>query len=274
MFTIGGEMGLANSSEYIELLTHLGLTLNEARVFLALSGFEESTAKAISKTSGVAREVVYQIMPKLEKKGLVEEIVTIPKTFKAMPMEDTFAILFKRRKEESRMLLARAKEAIKKQQSIINSHTEESQITVVPPREEDPHWKKAWCDVQKAVDLIMPLNKFLQWPQHYAEVSLDGVIKRKVRVRMVTQKEVQKVLASPPENFSPSLVRKLMYINFKFTADSSPVEMVVFDKKTMFVSTHKEKHIKDMTWLCSNNPFLVELAKGYFENLWFTSTKR
>jgi hypothetical protein len=66
----------------------------------------------------------------------------------------------------------------------------------------------------------------------------------------------------------------LMYINFKFTADSSPVEMVVFDKKTMFVSTHKEKHIKDMTWLCSNNPFLVELAKGYFENLWFTSTKR
>jgi sugar-specific transcriptional regulator TrmB len=56
-------------SRIIEMLTQLGLTLNEAKVFFAILRNGTATAKAASKSSGVAREVVYRIIPQLQKKA-------------------------------------------------------------------------------------------------------------------------------------------------------------------------------------------------------------
>lgn len=264
-----------NSDEYNEykVLIRLGLTLNEARVFLALYAGENSTAKVISKVSGVAREIVYQVIPKLHKKGLVEEVITTPKTFKPISLENALRILLQRREQEDKELLKKAKEIVQRQQQcVVKTQPEESQITIIAPKKGDPHWEKEWISFKEGVDLIMPLNKFLQWPQYYAEISIEGAMKRKAKMRMITEKGVQSILASPPTNsFTPSLKLKLKYISYRFVENFSGVELVIFDKKKVFVSTQNEKQIKDMMWLCSNNQFIVELANNYFETLWSSS---
>lgn len=101
--------------EEFDVLIRLGLTLNEARVLMALYASENLTAKSVAKSSGVAREIVYQIIPKLQKKGLVDELLTTPKTFQAIPLENVIEVLLQQRKQEDKDLFAKAKEMAKKQ---------------------------------------------------------------------------------------------------------------------------------------------------------------
>jgi len=104
------ERCLATSAD-IELLTNLGLTFNEARVFFALSRNGISTAKALTISSGVAREVVYQVMPKLQEKGLIEKIMTSPVAFNAIPIDEAYSILLQRKEEEYTKLGKKSKNA-------------------------------------------------------------------------------------------------------------------------------------------------------------------
>ena len=117
--------------EHAKILNSLGLTFNEARVFLALSQLGAATAKAISNSSGLGREVVYQIMPKLLEKGLVEEAVTSPKSFRAVPLKEAYAILLQRKEEENRELYKKAMEAFKRHQSKSALKVEDSEIILV-----------------------------------------------------------------------------------------------------------------------------------------------
>jgi sugar-specific transcriptional regulator TrmB len=263
---------LANSSEFIDVLKRLGLTLNEARVFYALCGVGKTTAKSISRTSGIAREVVYQVLPSLQKKGLVEEIITSPKSFRALLMEDAFETLLRRRNSENVELKEKARKTLESWQNA-NRSDEETQIVVLLPREDDSRWRAAWEKAKETVDLIMPLAKFLQWPRFYAEPTLDEAIRKNLKLRIVTDVEVQEVLLKPPEGFSSSLITKFNRANFKFMTISPRVELAIFDRKTCFVCTNKVNHMKDMTWLLTNNSSIVEMATTYFEAVWLHPTK-
>jgi sugar-specific transcriptional regulator TrmB len=235
---------------------------------MALYASENLTARTVAKSSGVAREIVYQIIPKLQKKGLVDELITNPKTFKAIPLEDVIDVLLQQRKQEDNDLFAKAQEMAKKQQEISQVKNDNSNITLIAPKKGDPNWKRDWDTYQESVDMIMPTQKFLQWPQHNAEKSIDDSLKRETTIRMITQTTTQQVLKQPPAKyFSQTLTSKLGALTYKFI-DITPVEMVIFDKKILYLSTVNEKRILDMVWLRSNNGFLVEMANNYFETLW------
>ena len=259
----------ATSDEY-DVLIRLGLTLNEARVLIALYASENLTAKSVAKSSGVAREIVYQIIPKLQKKGLVDELVTTPKTFKAIPLEEVIQVLLQQRKQEDKALFIKAHEIAKKQQQNSQVKNDNSSIALIAPKKGDPNWKRDWATYQEGIDMIMPTHKFLQWPQYFAEKSIDEAIHKKAKIRMITEKATQSILKQPPaKHFSQTLGLKLNYLSYKFL-DLTHVEMVIFDKKIVYVSTTDEKQVKDMIWLRSNNEFLVEMANNYFEALWST----
>ncbi len=260
-------------SEEIDVLTRLGLTLNEARVLMALYASENLTAKSAAKSSGVAREIVYQILPKLEKKGLVDELVTTPKTFKAVPFEQIIELLLQQKKQENQDLYVKAKEVAQKQYQNSQVKNDDSKITLIAPKKGDPHWKRDWVTYQECVDMIMTAQKFLQWPQHNAESIIDYAIQNKTRIHMITEKATKSIIDQPPPNyFRQSLASKLKNIEYKFV-DSTPIEIVIFDKKTVYIATLNEKQIKDMVWLRSNNEPIAEMANRYFETLWNTGKK-
>ena len=83
-----GGITLASQDEITQVLTDLGLTHSQARIYFALSRSGASTAKTISTISRVAREHVYEVLPQLQDLGLVEKIIDVPSKFRALPIEE------------------------------------------------------------------------------------------------------------------------------------------------------------------------------------------
>ena len=129
-----------DTSESVDVLTRLGLTSNEAKVFLVMSKLGKQPVKTLSQNSGVARESVYKVVKRLKEKGLVEEILTSPKTFRAIPEKDAYALLFQRREQEKKYLWTKMQQILKRKQQSKNGHIakEEDEIAVLFPRERPP----------------------------------------------------------------------------------------------------------------------------------------
>lgn len=100
--------------DYIKTLTRFGFTENQAKVYLTIVQLGLAPVGSISRISGVRREEVYRILPKLEQMGLVEKILSTPIKLKAIPLEDAFSILVRQRQDEVNRqlsdLASRAKE--------------------------------------------------------------------------------------------------------------------------------------------------------------------
>ncbi|MFX1521662.1 MAG: TrmB family transcriptional regulator [Promethearchaeota archaeon] len=259
-----------SSSKELELLDSLGLTPNAAKIFIALSNLEASKALTISKTSGVAREIVYQTMPRLVKEGLVEEVLTSPKLFKAIPLKEAYNLLLHRKKLENEKITQEIEEVLKKKSAHNFQAEHHYHTSIVSSGGHKQHFKiKREIDkVQKNMDMTFPLGKFLQWTQHYAELDIEELMEKKVNMRIVVDKQLLDILKNSPELFSPKTISNLKYINFRYIQNSPPVEIIIFDKETMFLSTKKEPNINRMQWLYSNNIFLLEIANNYYETLW------
>ena len=85
----------------IEFLEKLGLTIVQAKVYLATIDAGPSTAKQISKVAKVAREDVYRVMPSLQTLGLIKKRISKPAIFEAIRPEDATTFLIDRRKKET-----------------------------------------------------------------------------------------------------------------------------------------------------------------------------
>jgi sugar-specific transcriptional regulator TrmB len=267
----------SEASEDIEILTSLGLKLSEAKIFYLLSNSEASTAGTISQKSGIAREFVYQILPKLVKKGLVEDIIAAPKKFKAVPMKNAYTILLRRKEDENRKLFAKALKAVERHKNKKPPQAPENadtQTSLIPATEApDMRIAQEYRNVQKTVDLTFPMGKFLQWTQYYAEPSLKEVTQKNVKMRIITQQSLLRILTTQPRLFTRRLKSKLEQVDFRYVPNPFSVEMMIFDKETLFVSTTNETNINKMIWLRTNNPLILEMANGYFEAMWEKAKK-
>jgi sugar-specific transcriptional regulator TrmB len=82
-----------SNDEDTVLLLGLGLSLNQARVYLAILHLQKTTAGQMAKFSKVRREDVYRILPTLEKMGLIEKLLGKPSKIRATPISDALSFL-------------------------------------------------------------------------------------------------------------------------------------------------------------------------------------
>ena len=71
------------NDENTDLLLGLGLTLNQAKVYLAILKLQKTTVGQVANFSKVRREDVYRILPSLEKMGLIERFLGKPTEIRA-----------------------------------------------------------------------------------------------------------------------------------------------------------------------------------------------
>jgi sugar-specific transcriptional regulator TrmB len=69
----------------LKILTDLGLTYCQAKIYFALIQCEEATAKGLSDITKIAVHDIYRIVSKLEELGLVEKGLGRPKIYRAVP---------------------------------------------------------------------------------------------------------------------------------------------------------------------------------------------
>ena len=82
-----------SNDENTDLLLGLGLTLNQAKVYLAVLKLEKTTVGQVANFSKVRREDVYRILPSLEKMGLIERLLGKPTEIRATRVSDALSLL-------------------------------------------------------------------------------------------------------------------------------------------------------------------------------------
>ena len=82
-----------SNDENTDLLLNLGLSLNQAKIYLTILKLEKTPVAKLAKFSKVRREDVYRNLPALEKMGLIERLLGKPAEVRATPISDALTFL-------------------------------------------------------------------------------------------------------------------------------------------------------------------------------------
>jgi sugar-specific transcriptional regulator TrmB len=229
----------------IKLLTfiRLGLTSNEAKVYLTLFRLGTSTAKTISKHSGVARPDVYRVTKKLQKLGLVEKIISTPHKFRAISIHDAFAILMERRKKATSEVEATTREILNKFKNN-NARTvlmeNKTRFSLFSEQVAVRRQEKAFNTTERNFDMVT------SWRNPHAVIFIDmeGIIEALQR-----GSEIRVIIDKPDEEklLSDALKQLKKYSNFKirYIINAPKAFISIYDKEKAWVCTctdpvHKE----------------------------------
>ncbi len=257
---------LLAQDETVQTLVKLGLTVLQAKVYLSLAKFGTSTGRTTAKAAKVASQDVYRVLTELQEKGLVEKVIAKPTMYKAISINEGLSILLQNKKEEY-------KKTQEEVETICNSFAEGKEVN--EPHEcfqfiITSHYKllvklheKLANAAKESIDFITPL-KLNEKTLLQACPYIKPALKRGVKLRVITHKEVETTVDNP--NF-PS---DNPLFEYKFlTENTIPFGMHIFDKHEVTLAISKQATPS----LWTNNPHVVELAETYFNNIW-TKMKR
>jgi sugar-specific transcriptional regulator TrmB len=258
---------LASIGNGEKTLRELGLTLPQARVYLALVKLgTPSTVKNISTYSKVARQDVYRTLTELRELSLVEMIVCNPALFRAVPLQQSATFLMERKNQEIRVLMTEATElfALLAKEKEAEIHHENHQFVLIPKREVIiSRLKKAIEGSKKSILVITPWRELPQWLFILHE-SWQQALNKGVEVRWITEKQV-----------TPCLLNEITRIlikdpNFKLRTEpnSSKARFAIYDGKEVFITVLSATNAAESPALWTNNPALIYILKDYFETKW------
>jgi sugar-specific transcriptional regulator TrmB len=259
---------LASIANGEKTLRELGLTLPQARVYLALVKLgTPSSVKAISTYSKVARQDVYRTLTELRELSLVEMIIGNPASFKAVPLQQSATFLMERKNQKIRVLMAEATElfALLAQEKEAKTLQENHQFVLIPKREVIiSRMKKAIEASKKSILVITPWRELPQWLFILHE-SWQQALDKGVEVKWITEKKVVPRLLS-------EITRTLFKNpNFKLRTESntSKARFAIYDDKEVFITVLSATNAAaESPALWTNNPVLIYILKDYFEIKW------
>jgi len=266
-------MNESAQGEAVKTLVQLGLNYSHARIYLALVENGLSTAKEISKISGINRQEIYRIMPKLQNVCLAEKIIGIPTRWRATPLKDGLSFLLENRKKETSELQTKASKIInfiKENKKRAGFQEDEFQFVMMPGKDAHLKWlKNRFKDIQKTNDSIITWsdNKVVNF---YCSKEIKEEVNRGVKTRLIIYvSEGEKTMY---ENDQPFRNNSNYQKVFVFTPPM--VLGGVIDKKQLILATKQNNPIQGSeNVFLSNNPSLIALFQNYFEQLWKTARK-
>ena len=251
-------------------LSSFGLTVKQAKVYLALVSLGTAPVGEISQASKVRREEVYRILPKLERMGLVEKTLTTPVKLKATSVDSALSILIKEEEEKAKNHLIELKT---KKDEFLHSYRKGSkddrqgsgeQFSIISEKAVALGKIEALIENAKTeIEYCVSREKLAQFIRFFSETLKDAV-DRGVKIR---------IISTPPkdEDEIPHMFNKAAISGNAVTIrylNNLPNHFLVIDKSEVIVATSTSGYLADNSLLWSNN---VPHAIGYkrlFEELW------
>ena len=256
----------------LQVLVRLGLTLKQAKVYLAMVMSGTLNVLEISKISKVAVSDVYKVLLKLKSKGLVEKIITNPRKYKAISIEAGTNHLLKIKTDEYRTLrgetqilvnmINKSKQRRKRE---IQKELENPAFFIVP---------KGICAIEKiktaiettqlSIDAILSWKRFSRGIINYFAESLEKAQTKKVKIRLL----IENPLANKTANQLIQYYKKKFSAQTRFLYNYPATIFGIYDKKEISIATESKADLKGCAELWSSNPSLISLAQDHFEELW------
>jgi sugar-specific transcriptional regulator TrmB len=258
-----------SNDENTDLLLGLGLTFNQARVYLAILKLEKTTVSQVAKFSKVRREDVYRILPGLEKMGLVERLLGKPTEIRATLVSDALTSLVAEKKNKFNERLLDMENKVQKLQKLsLKDWTQrlpdKESIYILIPDKTAILAKTSGLikDSRKEVALIADEGIIMQVLSKFSD-EWKQAVKRGVQIRLIFEGESQGGLLKEK-------VKKLtgnVSVHVKFHRD--PLNhFIMSDDKEGLITTSKEGVLGESPSLWTNNSNLIGVLRTSFESDW------
>ena len=247
----------------VETLMGLGLTLLQAKIYLGLAKLGVADVKSISKVSKVARQDVYRVTPKLQKRGLAEKIISTPTLYRAIPLKKGLSALLQQKVEENAEMKEKTSKLIAAfdDNFSVGMTIKENLAEFIITSEKTLFRKRiteSTLAAQKSKDSILNTEGFNSMLFN-GKQDLKSALKKGVKVRVIAEK---------PEN--PQAIEGMItdlehsLLNIKYIPPPAPICLMIFDDKE--VHLRMSEGAVPSFW--SNNPNIVSLSRRYFNELW------
>ncbi len=252
--------------EPVQTLVNLGLTVLQAKVYIALVKSGTSTGKETAKAAKVAPQDVYRILTELQEKGLVEKIISKPNKYRPIQIGEGLTVLLQRRNKQT-IEIKNMMTKISKNFSGIDKcekDNEKCQFVWVPQKETIANKLRNGIETaQTSVDLF---SEF-QGSMEATERELDSIlksIKRDVKFRELinlSQGRCQESKAFLTLKRNSAYQTRFFYSPF-------PVKLLIKDRQEVFISIKNAKSDIDTPYLWSNNPCIVQVIQQWYDIMW------
>ena len=250
----------------VSILTDLGLTVLQAKIYLTLAKSRSLRASQIASISGVARPDVYRVLIQLEEDGLVEVMMSKPQEFRSIPIDQCVSNLIQKRILKTADLQQKGLTLTQhfKRNPEDEEPQEKNQFILIPNRDA-VYFKaeKMLISVQERICFLALRRRMIAWLSNYRSI-LEETLERKVYCQVIMPKpEIDQGLGEPIEilskypNFSLRLISELPNVGFS-----------VWDRKEILLSTSSVDTPFPFPTLWSNNKSIVELSQDYFDCVW------
>jgi len=255
----------------IETLINLGLTVLQAKVYLALAKLGTSTSRAAAKEAKVASQDVYRILSELQETGLVEKVIAKPNIYHAMPLSKGLSMLLQRRKTLTRQLEKTANRISKDFDCILHAAEKTDVGSFVLIQKEEPIKSKAF-ELLDTAQVSLELMHDTRDSVAYGELYNIGqkLSAKEVKVRDIVSKSNQNLQVT--KAFS-SLIQKHPSFQVRYIDVPAPAKLIIKDSKEVLVSTTIKSNALLPAFLWSDNPILVKIVQQWFSNIWEKSVE-
>ena len=255
-----------SNDENMDLLLGLGLTLNQAKVYLTILKLEKTTAGQVAKFSKVYREDVYRILPILESMGLIERLLGKPAEIRATPISDALSFLVSEEQGKfderlkgmkgivQRLSLKDWKQPLSKEESIFILIAEKKAILA----KTSGLIRNSIKEVALIADKTRIMPVLSQFSDEYKKA-----IKKGANVRLLLEGE-------KPDVFIKEKVAKLLgTVSVLVKFYSEPLNhFIMSDDREALITTSIESGLGESPSLWTNNRNLIGVLRTGFESDW------
>jgi sugar-specific transcriptional regulator TrmB len=249
-----------------QLLTQIGFTETQAKIYLTLLKLGEANGRILCKNANVPRPVVYRTLDELQKKGLVEKELTTPYKFVATPPKQGLQILMSQRLQQHREIQEKTKEFLQKIQNYQKEipHEQEHKFIMIEGKARIiQKIKLQHGNVQRSADILSTLQRWLQIIDSCFK-SYEKALERKVKYRVVIEKPECKI------NF-PEKVQALLAkpnLELRFSRSLLKTNSAIFDQKEASFNFFPSKSLAEAPIIWTNHPSFLAMCQDHFETIW------
>jgi sugar-specific transcriptional regulator TrmB len=265
------------SEKLIKELTSFGLTVNEAKVYLALLQLNRANARTIAKLSNLPRQEIYRVLPRLEKLGMVEVIIDKPTKFLAISPEEVLSELIRRQQE---ILTKQISKLRGKKNTLENElkKVEGKSAGLVQP--EPIHFaliSGRRLVNEKIQEMLKNAESEVLWMSPKLEIKRAIIYDRDKMLRQCAKRNVKVRILTEIDEKNVGEVSKLgRFCEVRHTPGVTTLITIVDDRELIIGSA---VHASDspmstelMHELWTNDSNHINIMKDFFEKVWSDST--
>jgi len=253
----------------IELIANLGLSENEAKVYLALVELGPSLVTEISKKAGVNRVSCYDVLEKLVKYNLVTYASgnNSKKRYSAMPPYNLFSFLERKQKREEKQL-----EELKRKLPELKMLYKEPHRPSIKFFEGTEGLKAIYAETLKSKTEILSVGDCEEWES--PDLAAWGRDYNRQRARAGIYERILAPAGEKTINWFRNYPTTLKYTKYKILPKEKinylfDSELNIFEDKVMIALLKKPNRMG----ILITSPELVKILRAMFEMAWEAADK-